>query len=259
MREILFRCSSIGKLMGAPVSIDPALITPDVQKILDSKKRTDEEKARIEGLKLRTLSEGAKTYVRELVRQEIWGVDFESSSKYTEKGLAVEGQALELINRVRGLNLTKNTERRSDDLLTGEADTIDLLNQEGWDVKSSWSLQTFPAFLQDCADSLYAYQMRGYMRLWGVDRWHVGYAMVDTPDELLGRYEPLPLHIVSHIPEHMRLTVWTIERDMEIERQMVVKLQAARNYYQQCIEEFSKLHPAPKEEACQSPLSCATQ
>jgi len=73
MREILFRCSSIGKLMGAPVSIDPSMVTPDVQKILDSKKRTDEEKARIEGLKLRTLSEGAKTYVRELVRQEIWG------------------------------------------------------------------------------------------------------------------------------------------------------------------------------------------
>lgn len=242
MRQVLFRCSSIGRLMTEPKSIDPTLITPDIQKILDSKKRTDEEKVRLEALKLRTLSEGAKTYVRDLVRQEIWGVDFDSSSKYTEKGIAVEGQALELINRVRGLDLSKNTERRSDDLLTGEADTIDTLNQEGWDVKSSWSLQTFPVFEKDCYDPLYEYQMRGYMRLWDMDRWHVAYAMVDTPDALLGRYEPLPLHLVSHIPDYMRLTIWTIERDRQIERQIVIKLQAARNYYEQCIKEFDQTH-----------------
>ena len=37
------------------------------------------------------------------------------------------------------------------------------------------------------------------------------------------------------------------------------KVEAARDYYSQCIHEFSELHPEPKEEACQSPLSCATQ
>ncbi|WP_245587289.1 hypothetical protein [Comamonas composti] len=80
MREILFRCSSIGKLMAAPVSIAPALITPEVKAIQVKKVRTDDEKAVLEELKLRTLSEGAKTYIRELVRQELWGVDFEVSS-----------------------------------------------------------------------------------------------------------------------------------------------------------------------------------
>lgn len=246
MREILFRCSSIGKLMTEPKSIDPALITPDVQTIIDSRKRSDEDKALLEALKLRTLSEGAKTYIRELVRQEIWGVDFEVSSKYTDKGLAVEAESLALLNRVRGLALVKNAERRDDGLITGEADTVDLGPRRcGHDLKSSWSLQTFPAFVKDCEDALYAWQMRGYMRLWDLDRWEVNYAMVDTPEELLGPYEPQELHLVSHLPEHLRLTTWAIERDRELERQMDVKLLAARAYYAHCVEEFAATHPEP--------------
>ena len=245
MREILFRCSSIGKLMTAPVSIDPALITPEVEAIQAKKKRTDEEKAVLERLKLGTLSETAKTYIRELVRQELWGVDFEVSSKYTDKGLAVEAEGLALLNRVRGLTLAKNTERRSDGQITGEADTVDLMRRCGHDLKCSWSLQTFPAFVRDCEDSLYAWQMRGYMRLWDVDRWEVNYAMVNTPEELLGQYEPQQLHLVEHIPEHMRLTTWAIERDRALEAQMDVKLELARAYYAQCIAEFAATHPSP--------------
>lgn len=246
MKPILFRCSSIGKLMTAPASIDPALITPEVEAIQAKKERTDEEKALLEDLKLRTLSEGAKTYIRELVRQEIWGVDFSFSSKYTEKGKAVEAEGLALLNRVRGLNLVKNTERRSDGQITGEADTVDLGPRRcGHDLKCSWSLQTFPAFVRDCEDALYAWQMRGYMRLWDLERWEVNYVMVDTPEELLGQYEPQQLHLVEHIPEHMRLTTWAIERDRALEAQMDVKLELARAYYTQCIAEFAATHPGP--------------
>ena len=245
MAEILFRCSSIGKLMTEPKSIDPALITPDVQAIIDSRKRSDEDKAVLEALKLRTLSETAKTYVRELVRQELWGVDFEVSTKYTDKGLAVEAEGLALLNRVRGLALVKNAERRKDGLITGEADTVDMARRCGHDLKCSWSLQTFPAFVRDCQDTLYEWQMRGYMRLWDLERWEVNYVMVDTPEELLGPYEPQELHLAGHIPEHLRLTTWCIERDRELERQMDVKLLAARAYYAQCVQEFAATHPEP--------------
>ncbi|AOV00409.1 hypothetical protein JQN63_17870 [Delftia lacustris] len=245
MRPILFRCSSIGRLMTAPASIDPALLTPEVEAIQAKKERTGEEKALLEDLKLRTLSEGAKSYIRELVRQEIWGVDFSFSSKYTEKGKAVEAEGLALLNRVRGLNLVKNTERRSDGQITGEADTVDLGPRRcGHDLKCSWSLQTFPAFVRDCEDALYAWQMRGYMRLWDLERWEVNYVMVNTPEDLLGQHEPQHLHLVEHIPEHMRLTTWAIERDRALEAQMDVKLELARIYYTQCIAEFAATHPA---------------
>ncbi|MDX4957870.1 hypothetical protein [Delftia acidovorans] len=229
MREILFRCSSIGKLMAEP-------------------------KTKAEG----PLSVGAKTYIRELAQQEIFGVEFEFSSKETQKGLEVEDDSIALLNRVRGLALVKNTERKTNGLITGECDLFDVQRRRGHDLKSSWSAKTFPGWTKDCEDKLYEWQMRGYMWLWDADEWEVNYALVDTPERLIG-YEPLQLHVVSHIPEHLRLTTWLIERDFAKERAIAEKVEAARDYYGQCIQEFSELHPEPKEEACQSHLSCATQ
>lgn len=228
MREILFRCSSIGKLMAEP-------------------------KTKAEG----PLSVGAKTYIRELAQQEIFGVEFEFSSKETQKGLEVEDDSIALLNRVRGLALVKNTERKTNGLITGECDLFDVQRRRGHDLKSSWSAKTFPGWTKDCEDKLYEWQMRGYMWLWDADEWEVNYALVDTPEHLIG-YEPLQLHVVSHIPEHLRLTTWLVERDFAKERAIAEKVEAARDYYSQCIHEFSELHPEPKEEACQSHLSCAT-
>jgi hypothetical protein len=70
MRTVLFRCSSIGKLMTEP-------------------------KTQKEG----PLSVGAKTYIRELAAQEILGMDFEVSSKEMEKGIECEPDAIALLNR----------------------------------------------------------------------------------------------------------------------------------------------------------------
>jgi hypothetical protein len=84
MREVNFRCSSLGRLMTEPKT-----------------------------LKEGPLSVGAKTYIRELAAQEIFGVEFEVSSKHIEKGLLVEGESIALLNRVRGLALEKNIVRHN--------------------------------------------------------------------------------------------------------------------------------------------------
>ena len=212
MREILFRCSSIGKLMTEP-------------------------KSKSEG----HLSVGAKTYIRELAQQEIFGVEFEFSSKETQKGIEVEDQSIALLNRVRGLALQKNTERKTNGLITGECDLYDAARKRGHDLKSSWSAKTFPGWTKDCEDKLYEWQMRGYMWLWDADEWEVNYALVDTPERLIG-YEPLQLHVVNHIPEHLRLTTWLIERDFAKERAIAEKVEAAREYYAEVIEEFDQIH-----------------
>ena len=149
---MLFRCSSIGKLMTEP-------------------------KTKAEG----PLSVGAKTYIRTLAAQSILGIDFEVTSKEMEKGVLVEQQAIEMLNRVRGLDLAKNTERRSDDWITGEADLFNTFpRRRGHDLKCSWSAATFPITVSDCKDSLYEWQMRGYMRLWEADAWEVNYALITT-------------------------------------------------------------------------------
>lgn len=216
MKDVLFRCSSLGKIMTDP-------------------------KTKSEGI----LSVGAKTYIRELAAQEIFGVDFEISSKYLEKGLTVEDQSIELLNRVRGLNLYKNAERRTDGFLTGECDLFDAERKRGHDLKSSWSLATFPIAEVDCVDKAYDWQMRGYMKLWDADEWEVNYVIVDTPENLIG-YEPLQMHIVSHIPEYMRLTTWVIKRDKEKEELIVERVKAAREYFNEVIAEFDRTHQPTK-------------
>lgn len=213
MAGYLFRCSSIGKLMTEP-------------------------RSKSEG----PLSVGAKTYIRELAAQEIFGVDFIVSSKEMEKGIEVEPEGIALLNRVRGLALAKNMERRGNGFITGEADLVDLPHRRGHDLKCPWSLATFPIVLADCEDKLYEWQMRGYMALWDCDEWEVNYALVDTPDRLI-RQEPYSLHVVNHIPEHLRLTTWTVTRDDDKEKAIWEKVSHARDYFHQVIAEFDRSHP----------------
>ena len=209
-----FRCSSLGKLMTEP-------------------------RSKSEGV----LSVGAKTYIRELAAQEIFGVEFEVSSKAIEKGIEVEGDSIDLLNSVRGLSLFKNTDRKSNDFITGECDLFDAEAKRGHDIKSSWSIATFPITVADCEDRLYEWQMRGYMALWDADEWEVNYCLVDTPDRLIG-FEPMPLHVVSHLPEWMRVTTWTVKRDLEKEAAIYEKVKAANEYLNSVINEFDQTHAA---------------
>jgi hypothetical protein len=187
------------------------------------------------------LSEGAKTYLRELAAEEIFGVRFSIDSKYLKKGIEVENDSIALLNSVRGTSLVKNAERRHNEYITGECDLYDAENKRGHDLKSSWSIQTFPLLAQDAVDKGYEWQMRGYMMLWDAEEWSVDYALVDTPERLIG-YEPLELHLVSHIPERLRLTSWALKRDMELEAKIVEKVKLAREYLAQVYAEFERTH-----------------
>ena len=209
-----FRCSSLGKLMTEP-------------------------RSKSEG----PLSVGAKTYIRELAAQEIFGVEFEISSKQIEKGIEVEGDSIDLLNSVRGLSLVKNVERRSNDFITGECDLFDAEAKRGHDIKSSWSIATFPITVADCEDKLYEWQMRGYMALWDAEEWEVNYCLVDTPERLIA-FEPMDLHVVSHLPEWMRVTTWTIKRDLEKEAAIFEKVKAANEYMKLVLQEFDQTHAA---------------
>ena len=217
MNKILFRASSIGRIMTEP-------------------------RTKSEGI----LSVGAKTYIRELAKQDILGIEFEFSSKETEKGIEMEQEGINLLNRVRGFNLVKNTERRSNEHVTGEADLHDAAARRGHDIKCSWSAKTFPAWVMDAEDKLYEWQVRTYMWLWDADEWEVNFVLLDTPERLIG-YEPLQMHIVGHIAEHHRLTSWVIERDFAKERAIAEKVEAARDYYMQCFAEFDQSHQPARE------------
>jgi hypothetical protein len=207
--ETLIRCSALGKIMTEPK------------------------------LKSEALSEGAKTAIETIAAQAIFGIQFEVDSKQLAKGLICEPDAIDLLCEVRGIELTKNTERRRNDWLTGECDLIGI--DRGHDLKCSWSAATFPIVESACYDKLYEWQMRGYMMLWDVGLWEVNYALVNTPEHLIG-YEPQSMHFFDHIPKEHRITTWAVARDAAKEKLIIEKCKLAKTYLHQVIDEFERTH-----------------
>lgn len=244
MSELIVRCSSIGKLMAEPKAddLDPAYVTPEVVEILCKTKRSDEEKALLEHARRHSLSAGGKTHVRELVREAIYGFEpAEIDTRPILKGRAVEQDCIELLAKLTGRPLVKNTERRSNGLISGECDIFDGQALHGRDIKAPYSMETMPIVLADCYDAGYEWQMRGYMALWDAPTWSVDYVLMSTPEEFIG-FEPQHLHFVDHIAETHRWTSWTVERDLELEALIFDKVAAARRYYRQVIAEFDRTH-----------------
>jgi hypothetical protein len=263
MSELVVRCSSIGRLMAKPENADlfPDLVTPDVDAILRKTKRTDEEKSVLDEVRRKSLSAGGRTHVRELVREAVYG--FEPAEIHTRpilKGQQVEEPVcLPMLARLTGRPLVKNTERRTNGLISGECDIFDAELRHGRDIKAPYSMESMPIVLADCYDSGYEYQMQGYEILWDADTWSVDYLLVNTPEELIG-LEPASLHYVDHIPEALRWTSWLVKRNRALQSLIEDKVIAARRYYREVLNEFDRMHGgnAPEPEAPPSLIDLLT-
>ena len=174
------------------------------------------------------LSETAKSYIKKVAKEDFYGYATTLENKYLSKGIEVEEQSIELYNEVFFTNYTKNTERITTEWLTGECD-IDT-GTKIIDIKSSWSLDTFPATEDDINIKDYEMQLRGYMFLYDREEAEVAYCMVSTPEELI-KWENQELHQVDHIDPRYRVTVKKIKRDLEIEKDIELKCKAAIEYY----------------------------
>ncbi len=186
------------------------------------------------------LSETAKSYIKSLAKQHFYGYDIELNNKYISKGLIQEQDSINLINAVRFTDYKKHTGRVETDLMSGECDI--LLDDLIIDVKTSWSMETFPATKEDAEDSAYEWQGRGYMHLYDRDSFEVIHCMVSTDpkDEfnLLSPWDNLSLHRVDHIDPAKRITVVRYQRDLELELDMLTKLRYASEYYAQVMNEL---------------------
>lgn len=252
-----FHPSSIGNLMGAPKSLDPAFLAdPYLAEIYGKKKKTDEDKAILEPYWERTLSEGAKTYLKGLARQELFGYRTIVDTKVLRKGIMVEDETIDLYNRVFFKRYAKNTERRTNDWLTGECDIYDL-GVCTLDAKSVWSLDTFPLLAEDAHDPAYEWQGVAYGILWPDAKEHiVFFGAVDTPEELIAYLsdDEKAAHRVSHIDPAQRVTRIVYPKDPEKERRLEVKARIGQLYLENLIERFKEEHGLTDDE-----LSCTTQ
>jgi len=186
-----------------------------------------------------TLSVGAKTYIESLAKQLVYGYDDEVSSKFLEKGIQVEDQSIELYNSVFFASHVKNTERKTNDWITGECDIA--TPAKIIDIKSPWSLQTFPATIAAGRDKGYEWQGRAYMWLWDVPEFEIAYCLVNTPEELIG-YEREEIHIVDHITPELRVTRVPYSRDTALEEKIKVKCEAANAYLDLIVRQIAEEH-----------------
>lgn len=188
--------------------------------------------------KSETLSETAKSEMIKLAKEDFYGYNTEMTNKYVQKGIEVEDKSIELLNAVKFANYTKNKVRLENDFITGECDINDEVNDEIIDIKSSWSLETFPALPSDINIKDYEMQLRGYMMLYNRSKASVCYCMVSTPEGLT-MYENKLLHEVDHIDPFARVTMLTIERDLEIEKQIEERCKVAIEFYYDYIIQLS--------------------
>lgn len=190
------------------------------------------------------ISATAKSAVRKIVKFDLFGYrDFEGN-KYTEKGIALEEQAIKLSGRKRGLPLKKNTERRENDWITGECDIYVPSRRLIIDTKCSWDIGSPPFFADEAEEKAkkagYDAQMQGYMWLWDCDEAQIDFVLLPTPYDQLSSYDDPNRYIdlVEQIPQEKRITTVTIKRDEKVIEKIKERVEIAQEYYQQLIQEM---------------------
>lgn len=216
---MIVRCSSLGKLMTEPRS------------------------------KSEVLSQTAKSYIEDLFNELEFGYRKEFSSRYTDKGLEMEDEAIQFASEQFDWEfVVKNTERFTNDYITGEPDinTDNLLA----DIKCSWSLDTYPMFEADLKNKDYYWQLQGYMWLTGKTQAELVYCLMNTPIQIVEdevrrahwkaglidedidlRHEVQTKHNYDNIPSKLRVKRYIIERDEKAIEKIIEKVEIAREYY----------------------------
>jgi len=125
------------------------------------------------------LSETCKSYLVQTYILEKYGRVKEVSTKEMKKGILAEDDSIGLVSVIDGIFYEKNTERFSNDFITGTPDIIN--GNEIIDIKSSWDIFTFLSNVQEPISDIYYAQLQGYMALTGATVGTIAYCLTDTP------------------------------------------------------------------------------
>ena len=251
-----FRCHSIGKIMvgtskvGLTAKQKETLANYEA-KIESGKGLTaKQEETRKDLIAKRdappTLSATTKTFLKSLHKQEVFNRRKEIISKYLDKGVQVEEQAITLYSQVCNQFFVKNTERFTNEYLTGEPDNVQGIVR---DIKSSWDLDTFPMYEDKIPNTDYYWQLQAYMALTGLNEAELVYCLIDTPIQLIedekrriswknGMME-LPEDMEEEIernmtyddiPPELKIKVFKLQRNDKAIKEMYEQIKLCREY-----------------------------
>ena len=212
----LFRCSSLHKLIGDGRS------------------------------KAAVISDTAKSAIRDIVKEDLYGFRSFTGNQYTQKGNLLEDLAIEMSGKMRLRNYQKHVGRVENELITGECDVLDLKNKLIVDTKCTWDIGTHPFFADEAMEKVkkagYDVQMQAYMWLYDCDVANIDFWLFPCPPELLNGWDDIDqlVHLVEKIDIRERKTTVVIERDEAIIQKIKDKIPHCQNYYEQLFAERSK-------------------
>lgn len=191
------------------------------------------------------LTETAKGTIREIAKQDLFGFKAFTGNKYTEKGLLLEDEAIELSGVMRNCFYTKHKGRLSNDFITGECDVLDSANSLIIDTKCTWDIGTHPFFKDEAAEKVkkagYDVQMQCYMWLYEMDKAEIDFWLLPCPSSLLTRFDDefQLIDMVDAIPQNQRLTTFTVNRDEKVIERIKEVIPHAQAYYDVLCEQFT--------------------
>lgn len=155
-----------------------------------------------------------------------------------QKGIEVEDHSIALFNEVTGNFFFKNTERKSNDFITGECDIFDSETSTIWDIKSSYSKKTHEIFMDVTSNTTYFWQLVSYAELWNTKNAGLARCLVDTPEHLISSKDDIDWHIVSHIEPRKRCAYGQMQVTIEMREQLMNRAKLARNKLMEMLAEF---------------------
>ena len=212
----LFRCSSLHKLIGDGRS------------------------------KAAVISDTAKSAIRDIVKEDLYGFRSFTGNQYTQKGNLLEDLAIEMSGKMRFRNYQKHVGRVENELITGECDVLDLERKLIIDTKVTWDIGTHPFFADEAMEKVkkagYDVQMQAYMWLYDCDVANIDFWLFPCPAELLKDWDDIDqlVHLVEKIDIRERKTTVTIERDEAIIQKIKDKIPHCQEYYAKLFAERSK-------------------
>ncbi len=286
--KILIRCSALGNIMTDPRGktnaekyvdkVEELRVEQEKYSLMPNKelKSAQNKKLKIDKLcnelveldKIKdeeVLSETCETYLAQSYALSKYDRVREITTKQMVKGTISEDDSIMLFSLLEGKIFNKNTERISNEYITGCPDlydTDDLRNcNEIIDIKSCWDIFTFLSNVKHPHNDAYYWQLQGYMALTGAKIGTIAYCLVNTPDSIIegekynllrrmdvvseedkGYQKEVKLLIANRkfddIPMNERLLTYSIERNDEDIARIYKRVEKCRTY----LQEFEQDH-----------------
>ena len=202
--QLIVRCSSLGSVMASPNSDK--------------------------------LSVGAKSFVKNAFKETYLEYEESINTIQMSKGKIMEDEAIRLISLMYEEPYIKNEDNLSNGFIKGTCD-VHYMNKIR-DTKCPFSKKTHPLLPEDGEDSGYEWQGRGYMWLWNKDEFYLDYVLVDTPEDLIPKWEPMSIHRVEHLSLQFRITTIKYERCLIKEQQIKQRIEGMRIYWNELKKYF---------------------